>query len=75
MALTEIERELNHLRRLLRDARGWNWVDFHDRLQTAAGREEVEAHLPSLVKLDREISDALDGTGFLTDVDQRRRQE
>lgn len=58
MALTEIERELNNLRRLLRDAREWNWIDYDE-----ASDEERDTY-PDLKTLDAEISAALAGTGF-----------
>lgn len=58
MALTEIERELNKLRRLLSEARDWNWLDFDETCP------EDRETLPGLVQLDREITEALEGTGF-----------
>jgi len=58
MALTEIERELNKLRRLLSEARGWNWIDFEE-----TDPEDREM-LPDLVRLDSEITEALEGTVF-----------
>lgn len=58
MALTEIERELNNLRRLLRDAREWNWIDYNE------SSDEERDTCPDLKTLDAEISAALSGTGF-----------
>ena len=55
MALTEIERELNNLRRLLSEARNWNWIDYC----------ETDDDVPKdLVRLDVDIDIALEGTGF-----------
>lgn len=56
MALTEIERELNKLRRLLREAREWNWIDYDETVD--------DDRIDRMMGLDAEITEALEGTVF-----------
>lgn len=56
--MTEIERELNNLRRLLSDARRWNWIDFAEMTETQEGLAEARLTLPDLVDLDLKIAEA-----------------
>ena len=54
----QLEAEVLRLRRMLKDARQWNWIDFDE-----ADDDEREG-LTEMTFLDREISDTLsDGGG------------
>lgn len=51
--LDALRAEVNRLRRLLKEAREWNWIDFDET------NEDERQCLQSLVALDEEITDAL----------------
>lgn len=59
--MTEVERELNHLRFLLMESRNWDWVSYRDTIETPDGRAEAEKCFPALVALDAVITSALKG--------------